>query len=52
MKRPNPAAEGLLADGAYDGAATRDLLRQWYGEALDGVMPPPKSAVIRRMINA
>ena len=38
---------GFLADGAYDGAATRDLLRQRYGETLDVVTPPPKNAVTR-----
>ena len=38
---------GFLADGAYDGAATRNLLRQRYGETLDVVIPPPKDAVIR-----
>ena len=39
---------GFLADGAYDGASTRDLLRHRYGEILDVVIPPPKNAVIRR----
>ena len=38
---------GFLADGAYDGASIRDLLRQRYGETLDVVIPPPKNAVIR-----
>ena len=38
---------GFLADGAYDGASTRDLLRHRYGETLDVVIPPPKNAVIR-----
>ena len=38
---------GFLADGAYDGAATRDLLRERYGETLDVVIPPPKNAVTR-----
>ena len=38
---------GFLADGAYDGASTRDLLRERYGETLDVVIPPPKNAVIR-----
>ena len=38
---------GFLTDGAYDGASTRDLLRHRYGETLDGVIPPPKNAVIR-----
>ena len=33
---------GFLADGAYDGASTRNLLRQRYGETLDVVIPPPK----------
>ena len=35
---------GFLADGAYDGASTRDLLRERYGETLDVVIPPPKNA--------
>ena len=38
---------GFLADGAYDRASTRNLLRQRYGETLDVVIPPPKDAVIR-----
>ena len=38
---------GFLADGAYEGASTRDLLRDRYGETLDVVIPPPKNAVIR-----
>ena len=38
---------GFLADGAYDGATTRDLLRERYGETLDVVRPPPKNAVTR-----
>ena len=36
----------FLADGAYDGAPTRDLLRQRHGEAVEVVVPPPKNAVI------
>ena len=36
-----------IGDGAYDGASTRDLLRERYGETLDVVIPPPKNAVIR-----
>ena len=42
-----PPVTGFLADGAYDGASTRNLLRQRYGETLDVVIPPPKDAVIR-----
>ena len=38
---------GFLADGAYDGASTRDMLRERYGETLDVVIPPPKNAVTR-----
>ena len=38
---------GFLADGAYDGASTRDLLMERYGETLDVVIPPPKNAVTR-----
>ena len=40
-------SRGFLADGAYDGASIRDMLRQRYGETLDVVIPPPKNAVIR-----
>ena len=43
---------GFLADGAYDGASTRDLLRERYGETLDVVIPPPKNAVIPTAIGA
>ena len=43
----NAPVTGFLADGAYDGASTRDLLRERYGETLDVVIPPPKNAVIR-----
>ena len=39
-------ASRFPADGAYDGASTRDLLRQRHGEAIDVVIPPPKNAVI------
>ena len=34
---------GFLADGAYDGASTRNLLRQRYGETLDVVIPKGRS---------
>ena len=40
-------SRAFLADGAYDGASIRDMLRQRYGETLDVVIPPPKNAVIR-----
>ena len=36
----------LLANGAYDEASTRELLRQCHGETIDVVIPPPKNAVI------
>ena len=39
---------GFLADGAYDGSSTRDLLRERYGETLDVVRPPPKNAARNR----
>ena len=42
-----PPVTGFLADGAYDGASTRDLLRERYGETLDVVIPRPKNAVTR-----
>ena len=38
---------GFLADGAYDGSSTRNLLRPRYGETLEVVIPPPKDAVSR-----
>ena len=38
---------GFLADGAYDGSSTRNLLRPRYGETLEVVIPPPRDAVIR-----
>ena len=34
----------FLADGAYDGSPTRDLLIHRFGSALDVVIPPPKNA--------
>ena len=47
MDQLDAPVTGFLADGAYDGASTRDLLRERYGETLDVVIPPPKNAVIR-----
>ena len=41
------SARGPRKGSAYDGASTRNLLRQRYEETLDVVIPPPKDAVIR-----
>lgn len=35
----------FIADGAYDGAPTRDLLAARFGVGADVIIPPPKSAV-------
>jgi hypothetical protein len=35
----------FLADGAYDGAPTRDLLAARFGEMTEVIIPPPKNAV-------
>ncbi len=35
----------FMADGAYDGGPTRDLLRTRFGEIVEVVIPPPKTAV-------
>lgn len=35
----------FIADGAYDGAATRDLLTTRLGEIVEVIIPPPKTAV-------
>ena len=34
----------LLADGAYDGSATRNLLAERFGASIEVVIPPPKNA--------
>lgn len=34
----------FLADGAYDGEATRNLLAEHFGASLEIVIPPPKNA--------
>ena len=36
----------ILADGAYDGAPTDDLLKARYGEAVEIIIPPPKNATL------
>ena len=36
----------FIADGAYDGAPTRDLLATRLGENVEVVIPPPKTAVL------
>jgi len=35
----------FIADGAYDGAPTRDLLETRFGEIVEIIIPPPKTAV-------
>ena len=35
----------FVADGAYDGAPTRDLLATRFGEIIEVIIPPPKTAV-------
>ncbi len=37
----------FLADGAYEGAPTNDLLKARFGDAVDIIIPPPKNAVPR-----
>jgi len=41
----NPVTQ-FLADGAYDGAPTSDLLTNRFGEDVEIVIPPPKTAVL------
>lgn len=36
----------FIADGAYDGAPTRDLLVAHFGEDMELIIPPPKTAVL------
>ena len=31
----------VIADGAYDGAPTSDLLKARFGEAVEIIIPPP-----------
>lgn len=35
----------FLADGAYDGSATRNLLAESFGASLEIVIPPPQNAI-------
>ena len=35
----------FIADGAYDGAPTSDLLKARFGEAVEIIIPPPKNAI-------
>ena len=35
----------FIADGAYDGSPTRDLLATRLGEVVEVIVPPPKTAV-------
>ncbi|WP_457811112.1 IS5 family transposase [Sinorhizobium meliloti] len=37
--------EKFIADGAYDGTPTRDLLATRFGEIVEVIIPPPKTAV-------
>lgn len=36
----------FIADGAYDGAPSRDLLDARFGANLEVIIPPPKTAVL------
>ena len=38
-------ASKFLADGAYDGAPTTDLLNALFGDAVEIIIPPPKNAI-------
>jgi len=42
----SPVAK-VIADGAYDGSPTRDLLATRLGEIVEVIIPPPKTAVAR-----
>ncbi len=35
----------FIADGAYDGAPTRDLLEARFGKTVEVIIPPPRTAV-------
>lgn len=35
----------FLADGAYDGTSTSDLLKACFGNAVEIIIPPPKNAI-------
>ena len=35
----------FLADGAYDGAPTSELLKERFGEAVEIIIPPPRNAI-------
>ncbi|WP_457663917.1 transposase [Sinorhizobium medicae] len=37
--------EKFIADGAYDGTPTRDFLATRFGEIVEVIIPPPKTAV-------
>ena len=39
------AVSRFLADGAYDGAPTNDLLKTRFGDAVEIIIPPPKNAI-------
>ncbi len=38
----------FLADGAYDGVPTSDLLKTRFGDAIEIIIPPPKNAICRQ----
>ncbi|MFW8609901.1 hypothetical protein [Rhizobium beringeri] len=44
IRLDGPVAK-FIADGAYDGAPTRDLLETRFGEIVEIIIPPPKTAV-------
>ena len=39
------APDRFVADGAYDGAPTRDVLAERFGGIVEVIIPPPKTAV-------
>ena len=41
----NGPVSRFLADGAYDGTPTRDLLKGRFGETVEVIIPPPKNGI-------
>lgn len=46
LEQIDSPVERFLADGAYDGGPTRDLLATRFGETLEVAIPPPKNAAL------
>lgn len=46
LDRYEGRVDRFLADGAYDGGATYELLAARYGDAVEVVIPPPKNAAL------